>query len=284
MAAVSDRGQRHHHNEDAVAVCSTGSDTAVLVVCDGVSSTPGSAEVSALAATIMAEALAEAVAPSDRDPEAPTDDASGSDGMALSDDALDAAVEAVQFDVGAASLGMDIDELNPPSTTLVAAVARTLESTVLISVVWLGDSRAYWIDGDDVRLLTVDHEVDGALTRWIGIDAAHHLPQNVHHEFPLTPDAQLIVCSDGMWRYFDPDLGEPADKLIRRLADQGLDGLDLVRALVDHANDCGGHDNISVARWSPGSAHRDGGTTVEAVAGGPPHSDPDDDPAKESRS
>ena len=41
--AASDRGKRHHHNEDAVAIGSLERGGAVAVVCDGVSSTPGSA-------------------------------------------------------------------------------------------------------------------------------------------------------------------------------------------------------------------------------------------------
>lgn len=256
IVAVSDRGQRHHHNEDAVAVATTDDGTVILVVCDGVSSTPGSAEISAVAATAAAEALAGSVI-----------DDSPSDGAAASDETLRAAVASAQSESGAASLDMEIDELNPPSSTLVAAVARANGRNVAVSVVWLGDSRAYWIDAGDARLLTVDHEVEGALTRWVGIDASNHVPQTVHHEFEVTDEADLVVCSDGMWRYFDPDLGQPAADLLARLKADDLTGLDLVRALVDYANEQGGHDNISVAHWAPDR------TDDRA----------DDDPSKESR-
>lgn len=255
ISAVSDRGQRHHHNEDAVAVVRVDEDTAVLVVCDGVSSTPGSADISALAATATAESLATA-ARAGIPPEH----------MAVAGNALEAAVEAAQFEAGAAAIASTIDELNPPSTTLVAAVARKKAGTVLVSVVWLGDSRVYWIDGEHVvEQLTVDHEIDGALTRWVGVDASHHAPQVAHYEFPLSPGADLIVCSDGMWRYFAPELGGPAGELVSRLKGDGLGGLDLVRAMVDHANERGGHDNISVAHWAPGSYDGTTGTTVEAA-------------------
>ncbi len=269
IAAVSDRGRRHHHNEDAVAVARTGDGTAILVVCDGVSSTPGSAEISALAASTTAEALAVSAA------------ADPPDGTALSDEALHAAVEAVRVEAGTASLAMEIDELNPPSSTLVAAVARPLGEAVVVSVVWLGDSRVYWIDARSARLLTADHEIDGALTRWIGIDASHHQPQTAHHRFPMTEDAELVVCSDGLWRYFAPELGEPAADLVARLKAGGRRGIDLVRAMVDHANELGGHDNVTVAQWSPGSTGRVPGTTVEAASGRPSTGDRPDDPADE---
>ncbi len=272
VSAVSDRGQRHHHNEDAVAVVSVDDGTAVLVVCDGVSSTPGSARISALAATTTAESLAAAAT-----------DGAPPEGMAVPREALEAAVEAAQAATGAASLDMEIDELNPPSTTLVAAVVRRQDRTVLVSVVWLGDSRAYWLDGDDVHLLTVDHEVNGALTRWVGVDAVHHAPQVAHHEFPRNDRADVVVCSDGMWRYFAPELGEPAGELVARLKEEGLGGLDLVRAMVDHANDRGGHDNISVAHWAPDSSDGVRGTTVGPGSDRSTAVEPSEDGAKEAQ-
>lgn len=273
ISAVSDRGQRHHHNEDAVAIAAVDSDTVVLVVCDGVSSTPGSADISAVAATTTAGSLASAAA-DDEPPE----------GMAVSTAALEAAVQAAQCETETASLERDIDEFNPPSTTLVAAVARKRDRMVLVSVVWLGDSRVYWIDGDGVHLLTVDHEINGALTRWVGVDASHHVPQVTHHRFALGDDADLVVCSDGLWRYFAPELGEPAGELVARLKRGGRRGLDLARALVDHANERGGHDNISVAHWAPGSPGQIGGITVEA-ASEQPHAavDPPEAQSKEAQ-
>ncbi len=265
VVAISDRGQRHHHNEDAVAIADVGGDAAVLVVCDGVSSTPGSAEISSIAAEAAAAVLVDAAA-----------DTAPPDGMAVSDDALERAAEAAQVEAGAASLAMEIDELNPPSTTLVAVAARALGESVAVSVVWLGDSRAYWLSGHGAHLLTVDHEVDGALTRWVGIDAASHAPQTSHRAFPAGEGGDLIVCTDGMWRYFAPDTGEPAPTLVNRLSEDGLTDLDLARAMVDFANEQGGHDNISVAYWSPGSRSTPARSTVEDPATA------DSDPPKDS--
>lgn len=274
VVAVSDRGQRHHHNEDAVAVASLDDGTAILVVCDGVSSTPGSADVSTVAATAMVDALSAAFVGSETPPEK----------GAVPDEALLSAVDASRLEAETATMAMDIDELNPPSTTLVAAVARRTDGRVAVSVVWLGDSRAYWLDGSEAELLTADHEINGALTRWVGIDAMSHQPETAHHLFdpaegPKLDPAErpkLIVCSDGMWRYFSPDLGEPAVELVSMLEADGLQGLELVRAMVDRANELGGHDNISVAYWPAGSSDESETTSVD-----PTSERSDDDPPKE---
>ncbi len=269
VAAVSDRGQRHHHNEDAVAVAVAGDGAVVLVVCDGVSSTPGSAEISQVAASVTADTLLEWLDKPERPPS----------GVAADDEALLAALDTARSEVDRASQQTQVDDLNPPSSTLVTAVARMIagdgdsdngERSVAVSVMWLGDSRVYWLDGDRARLLTVDHEIDGALTRWLGADAADHRPEIIHETFTADDDADLIVCSDGMWRYFHPELGQPAPDLVRRLKADGLAGLALVRAMVDFANECGGHDNISVAHWAPGSPDSTDGSTVDAEKPDPP--------------
>ena len=279
VVAISDRGQRHHHNEDAVAVVEVGSDAAVLVACDGVSSTPGSAQVSLAAAEAVARVLADAV----EEPDGPSDPDDAADGPvgAVPDAALHAAIDAAQAGAKTATAAIDVDEFNPPSTTVVAAVARRIADQIAVSVVWLGDSRVYWVDGDDGHVLTTDHEINGALTRWVGVDATDHHAQTVHRRFAHTGAAELLVCTDGMWRYFDPTLGEPAAGLVTRLKADGLRGLDLVRALVEYANDRGGHDNISVAHWSPGSSDEIGGTTVEPSDEASPTVDQPDDRADE---
>lgn len=74
VAAVSDRGLRHHRNEDSFAVAATalpdGSAATVAIVCDGVSSASRPDEASAAAAGAANEALLEALpaAPTPRRP------------------------------------------------------------------------------------------------------------------------------------------------------------------------------------------------------------------------
>ncbi|MFC6513908.1 hypothetical protein ACFQFR_13890 [Streptomyces goshikiensis] len=65
VAAVSDRGLRHHRNEDSFAVAATalsdGSAATVAIVCDGVSSASRPDDASAAAAAAANEALLEAL-------------------------------------------------------------------------------------------------------------------------------------------------------------------------------------------------------------------------------
>jgi serine/threonine protein phosphatase PrpC len=69
----------------------------------------------------------------------------------------------------------------------------------------------------------------------------------------ITPDGPgwLLVCSDGLWNY----LPDPAD--IAQLC-TGLDTHAAARALVEHALNAGGQDNITVAIVPIGDLHEFG--------------------------
>lgn len=244
IVAVTDKGLRHHHNEDAVAIAEIDGGGAALVVCDGVSSTPGSADASSEAAGAALAILVEA------------DIEAGADIEAV----LLAATEAARQATSASSGGEPLSAAGPPSSTFVAALARPARDGLEIDVAWLGDSRAYWIDAEEATQLTEDHELGGSLTRWLGADGDGLAPDGVHSTF--TGSGLLVVCSDGLWRYADP--APELHALIRRLIGEGANNdLSLAQQLVRHALDGGGHDNISVALWAwtaPVPAHS---TTLE---------------------
>ncbi len=267
LVAISDRGRRHHHNEDSVALGSlpgpgaggpaagglagSAMGAVVIVVCDGVSSTSGSAEASAAAASATRDHLVEGLA---------TPAAAEIDVAEL----LLAAVAAGQAGA-AASPEPDIAAMSdgPPSSTLVAVVARPAPAPapvgdgdgdgdgerggVELTTAWVGDSRAYWIGRDDASSLTgPDHELGGSLVRWLGADSIDPTPDI--ETVTVTDPGHLVVCTDGLWRYA-AEPGELAE-LLRRLTIEGRTGSSLAEALVDHANELGGHDNITVALWS----------------------------------
>lgn len=237
--AVSDRGLRHRHNEDAVAIAELhGGNGAVLVVCDGVSSTPGSAEASAAAAAAARDVLVAGLGAA----------ATGGDSGEVTriEPLLLAATDAAQT-AATASPHLDLDS-GPPSSTFVAVVARSQEDGLRLDVVWLGDSRAYWLDDRGAAPLTQDHELEGSLTRWLGADSGR-VPPGVA-TFSVDRGGMLLVCSDGLWRYADP--APELHALVGRLVSEegASDDLTLARELVRHALDGGGHDNISVALWS----------------------------------
>ena len=234
LAAVTDRGLRHHRNEDAVGIGTVG-DRLVAVVCDGVSSSvrPDAASTGAAAAATAAliDALSRQQSP------------------------VDAIVAATRAAQAAATLAAGAEPgSNPPASTFVCAVV----ADDAITVGWVGDSRAYWLPdhpadggGSAATCLTVDDTVAArygadlsvlasgeSLVRWLGADA----PDTTPHLRSFTPSGpgRLLVCSDGLYKY-RPD----ADQLAA-LAPRDAP-LPTAAALVRFALDCGGADNITVA-------------------------------------
>ncbi|MFV0525739.1 MAG: protein phosphatase 2C domain-containing protein [Acidimicrobiales bacterium] len=246
VTAVSDRGRRHPHNEDAVAVGTTDDGVVVLVVCDGVSSTPGSAAASQGAADAARDRLLALYGPavaqggpagseSDLDPVTSVTDA------AAVAQTVAAETVASAEDIRTARYGVD----GPPSSTLVVAVVDPSRAepgtSARITVGWVGDSRLYWVSETDTMLLTVDHEIGGSLSRWLGADSIDPLPDVA--EIDVVGPGMVIACSDGLWRYADG-----AQEMAALVRDgSGGDQLSLARFMVAHANAGGGHDNITVA-------------------------------------
>jgi serine/threonine protein phosphatase PrpC len=229
-AAVSDVGLVHRRNDDAACISLTGG-RLVAVVCDGVSSSAGAPVAAEVAAGATCAALADPVA-----------------GM----------VDAVR------TAGDDVAALawsgeragDPPSCTMVAATID--RSTITIG--WAGDSRAYWLTGDDVVRLTRDHSwageqveagamtadqamADGrahAITRWLGSDQ----PAGEPAVTTFTPSAggHLLLCTDGLWNELAAD-----HELLTLVRDAGPRPLDIAVALTRMALTRGGRDNVTVA-------------------------------------
>ncbi|GFH34058.1 PP2C family protein-serine/threonine phosphatase [Streptomyces pacificus] len=254
VAAVSDRGLRHHRNEDSFAVSSTtlpdGSPAVIAIVCDGVSSATRPDEASLAAAGSAGEYLLESLP-------------RGTHPQQAMHEAILAAASAV--DSLAAGPGTAMEHgphrhRNPPACTLAGAVA----AGELLVVGWVGDSRAYWIpddrSGPPARLTEDDSwaaqmvsaglmseaeayadERAHAITGWLGADACELEP----HTAAFKPDRPgvVVVCTDGLWNYAEAPR-EMARVLPPDAASRPLHG---ARVLVGHALDGGGHDNVTVA-------------------------------------
>ncbi|MFF2192244.1 protein phosphatase 2C domain-containing protein [Streptomyces sp. NPDC058157] len=246
VAAVSDRGLRHHRNEDSFAVAATalpdGSAATVAIVCDGVSSASRPDDASAAAAGAASEALLDALPRGAHPAEA----------MHEAILAAGAAVSALAPQPPGAQ--------NAPACTLVGAVV----SSGVLTVGWVGDSRAYWVPDDRAavpRRLTEDDswaaqmvaaglmgEAEAyadvrahAITGWLGADAYDLDP----HTASFRPDhpGVVVVCTDGLWNY-----AESAVDMARILPPDAAERpLHCAQVLVGHALDGGGHDNITVA-------------------------------------
>ncbi|MGW7466430.1 PP2C family serine/threonine-protein phosphatase [Streptomyces xantholiticus] len=254
VAAVSDRGLRHHRNEDSFAVSSTalpdGSPAVVAVVCDGVSSATRPDEASAAAASAANERLLE-VLPRGTHPQQAMHEA-----IVAASEAVNSLAEQSEH-----APGDDPNRhQNAPACTIVGAVA----AGGLLIVGWVGDSRAYWVpddrSGPPARLTEDDswaaqmvaaglmNEAEAyaderahAITGWLGADAYELEP----HTAAFKPDRSgvVVVCTDGLWNY-----AEAAEEMARAIpADASERPLHSAQMLVGHALDGGGHDNVTVA-------------------------------------
>ncbi len=252
VAAVCDQGIRHHRNEDACAVAAEAApgSRAVLVVCDGVSTSLDS-DVASLAAARRARELLLANRPSGLGTPA-------SRAAAIATSLVDAAAAA--NDAVLANTAAESD--NAASCTFVAAV---VEGNLIITGN-IGDSRAYWIPDlgtDEAPMeLSLDDSVaqtriamgvsreeaeNGpqahAITKWLGRDSPDVVPRT--SSVTVAAPGWLVVCSDGLWNY----VSEATDlqALVAQLSNQDAAVLPLAAALVGWANAQGGKDNITVA-------------------------------------
>lgn len=233
IGVVTDKGHRHHHNEDSFAVAVA--DGVVLgVVCDGVSMSTRSDEASQTAVDAALAVLTQG----------------GADGD------LEAAFDAAQ----AAVLHVPVEphpEKGPPSCTFLAGVV----TDAAVRLALLGDCRAYWVGtGGDARQLTEDeswaaievragrltaeeargHPLAGTITRWLAVDADPAWRPALVSFTPPGP-GHLLLVSDGLWAYTD----EPAD-LVAAMGERTDAPLTIAQRLVTHALAGGGHDNITV--------------------------------------
>ena len=252
VAAVCDRGIRHHRNEDATAVAADpepGS-RAVLVVCDGVSTSTDS-DVAALAGARTARDVLVAAR------------ASGLGVAASRAAALAQAFGTASAQANEAVIANTAPESdNAASCTLAAAV---LEGDLVVFGT-VGDSRVYWLPdagaGDPLQLsvddsmaqVRIEMGVDRveaengpqahAITKWLGRDSTDVVPRT--GSIALGVPGWLMVCSDGLWNYCSGAADLQA-LVATTQAGTGPDPLPLAEALVAWANAQGGRDNISVA-------------------------------------
>ncbi len=240
LAGVCDRGLKHHHNEDFLALNSSENQSAqILVVCDGVSSSQTPELASQTAAKITCEFISKNL----------TQGQTPKDAM---QNAIAAALQSVSVIPCQSKVSAD-----PPSTTLVAAIVQNQVATIG----WLGDSRAYWIASESKQLTIDDSWLNDmvssgkmteaeamrspnahAITNWLGADVRDSAKPSIIY-FPIPSQGYLLLCTDGLWNY------APETSQILALVQQSgaNDAAIISRYLVDFARSQGGHDNITVA-------------------------------------
>ena len=146
------------------------------------------------------------------------------------------------------------EEAGDMGSTLTLVVVEDGRATVA----HVGDSRAYLWRAGQIRQLTEDHSVPGALLKQgrIGPEEARDHPHrhilyrclglqpklevDLYPSMLLEPGDVLLLCSDGLW-----DMVYPDERLAGYLASEA-GPLAICRRLVDAANEAGGEDNITV--------------------------------------
>ncbi|MGK5553030.1 PP2C family serine/threonine-protein phosphatase [Actinomadura kijaniata] len=275
---ASDRGKRYSRNEDALALSAHPTGVAA-VVCDGVGSSPRPHEASRAAADAAAAELAsrlaagedaesatraairraaEAVtalaaseheAPSCTYVSAVTTPKSVTVGW-IGDSRVywlpspdpDADPDATRVDVPPADpVEVDTADLNATAPDTAGPAALTAPAQLTEDDSWA----AYMVaQGALTEEEAEAHPNAHVITGWLGADAGRIQP-NVR-TYSFGGPGTVLVCSDGLWNYL-PRADALAATTDDAVGDPARDPLGTARALVRHALEAGGRDNITVA-------------------------------------
>lgn len=145
---------------------------------------------------------------------------------------------------------------DPASRGMGATIVAARISGSGLSLAHVGDSRAYLFRADTLQQLTSDHslvaeqirqgllthqqaavsELQSVLTRALGMEESVEVDAD---EMELFPGDSLLLCSDGLTRMV-------AEYEIAEILSQAPDVRIAAERLVRRANECGGHDNVTV--------------------------------------
>lgn len=237
LACVSDVGRKHPINQDAAQVAVLPDGSVFLGVADGVSSSNSSELASSTAVSVALNWLANK----------PTEDLAVA--LSLCVEEANAQVKTIPY--------KPLPDLDEPETTLVVAVVRG----ATLHVAWVGDSRAYAMSSAGIRQLTRDDSwmTDAiengmsyddaaanrnahAITQCLGMQDEEIIVRYLNVE--LASDEQVVVCTDGLWNYFESV--EELHTLFKSVP-RDASALTTAQMMVDAANAAGGRDNVSVA-------------------------------------
>lgn len=197
---ITDAGCVRSQNQDVFQIVNLGKNAAVCIVCDGM----GGAKSGNVASRLAAEVFVEEITRTWTD----------SMEQAQIDQMLQGAVKLANFTVF--DQGKQFEEFSGMGTTLVAALVRDREATV----VNVGDSRAYTINSHRIQKVTVDHSLvelmvqrgeltreeaktypgKNYITRAIGTEA---IVECDLFRLDMERGDYLLLCSDGLTNVTD---------------------------------------------------------------------------------
>ena len=149
------------------------------------------------------------------------------------------------------SKSVDYPELRGMGTTVVLAVVKGDK----VHIVHVGDSRAYFVDGNCETQITEDHSFVQSLIRYGEITreqarthprkniitrsiGAHSMVECDYCQMNFPHDDILLLCSDGLSDYL-------VDGVLKDFASR-VSPESLCDELIAYALDCGGRDNVTV--------------------------------------
>ncbi|MEV6300472.1 protein phosphatase 2C domain-containing protein [Actinoplanes sp. NPDC051861] len=306
-AAVSDRGRRHHRNEDAMWLA-VGEAAADVVVCDGVSASYDPDAASEIAARTAGEMLAVAQHPGSGEPEAAEESADVTTDLSTADETDSDSTTVIDPDattvVPRASGVPEKSETDEPGPAIavagvvaaaVAAAAEAVASlahtgdprrsasnpacTIVAAAVrgphvgfgWVGDSRAYWLgpEGPAEQLTEDDSWAQHVIALGVDPETAMNDPKAHAITAWLGADAGPVRPRVGAFTVTQPGLLVLcSDGLWNYLTDPGAFA-DVVRACLVSAS--GPSALLDAARSLVAYANKAGGADNITVALVPVH-------------
>lgn len=232
---VTDPGCVRATNQDALASEQLDKDTLLCVVCDGMGGAKSGNVASSLAVDVFVQEVKNTWVP-DMEPD-------------VQDQMLCNAVKLANFTVF--DQAQQFEEFTGMGTTLVAALVHNQ----FVTVVNVGDSRCYKIDGDGIHQITTDHSLvqmmvdrgeltaeqarnypgKNFITRAVGTESTTQC--DVFHR-RMERGESLLLCSDGLSNLLDEQ--EILFEVIH-----GQDKQQCCQTLLDIAKKRGAPDNVT---------------------------------------
>ena len=232
---ITDPGCVRPQNQDAYKIEELDRNTLLCVVCDGMGGAKSGNVASCLAVDVFSQEL--------RSSYHANMDASDVD------DLLQRAVKLANFTVY--DQAREVEDFAGMGTTLVAVLVRGKQATVAN----VGDSRAYLVNSDGIRLITTDHSLvqmmvqrgellpeqaknypgKNLITRAIGTETV--VQCDLFH-IDLERDDVMLLCTDGLTNLLDDQ--ELLFEVVHRAERQ-----DCCRRLLEIAKNRGAPDNVT---------------------------------------
>ena len=232
---LTDPGCVRTQNQDAFQMEVLDRNTLLCVICDGMGGAKSGNVASTLAVDVFTQEVKNSWSP-DLDPEA-------------LDQMLQGAIKLTNFTVF--DQAQQFEEFTGMGTTLVAALIHGKTATI----VNVGDSRAYCVDKEGIRQMTVDHSLvqmmiaRGELTpeKAKNYPGKNYITRAIGTETTVTGDIYrrrlergdcLLLCTDGLSNLMD-------DQEILFEVAHGLDKEQCCQRLLDIAKKRGAPDNVT---------------------------------------